>query len=437
MKAESKATTAIILDVTRVMKKRATAGNTQSKEKKETTTDIAQDKSDDLHPVKLRVTFRRQRKYYTLPDTKGQSQHLTKGKFEKIMGKAPREQYKETRLHLNAIETKAQSVIKKLPYFTFEGFEAAFFNNADTGNVFTSLENKAAALKKEGRISTAVTFQCALKSLQSFHTKKNLSFEQITVSFLKSYESWMIKAGNSYTTIGIYLRSIRAAYNEARAAGILKEVPYPFGKKGYQIPTGTNVKKALRQAEIAKIKNYSPVPGTNDEKLRDFWLFSYLCNGINVKDMARLKYKNIDGDMIRLVRAKTERETRKNPRPIEIVITRQVGRIIDRWGNKPAAPDNYLLPILEPGMTPETEYRRIQDTIKRINKTMNQISESLELPMKVTTYTARHSFATVLKRSGASAEFISESLGHTNLQTTENYLDKFETDEKREWAEKL
>jgi integrase len=84
-------------------------------------------------------------------------------------------------------------------------------------------------------------------------------------------------------------------------------------------------------------------------------------------------------------------------------------------------------------MTPQEEYRAIQQTVKNTNKHMTNICSDLKLD-RVTTYGARHSFATVLKRSGASVEFISESLGHRNKQTTQNYLANFEDEEKRKWA---
>lgn len=68
---------------------------------------------------------------------------------------------------------------------------------------------------------------------------------------------------------------------------------------------------------------------------------------------------------------------------------------------------------------------------------MRKIKTKLGIEKKVTTYVARHTFSTVLKRSGVSTEFIQESLGHTDIRTTENYLDSFEKDVKREFACKL
>ncbi len=399
---------------------------------------------DGRYPVKLRVTYQRKRRYYVLQDENKQNLSMSKEKFSKVMGERPRDSYKNIRIHLNELERIAvEDVIEKLPVFTFESFEQKYFSKQlDKIDVIGSLKAREKDLRADNRISTAVTMKNTHRSIKAFTGKPVLPFESVTITFLKKYEAWMTtktdkRGANSLTTVGIYLRNVRTIYNQARRDGIIKDVPYPFGMGRYQIPGGKNIKKALRQAEVGLIANYPAVDGSSEQMYRDYWMFSYLCNGINVKDMAMIRYRDIDGDVIRITRAKTERETRKSPRPVTIIITRQIGRIIDRWGNKPLLPDTYLLPILETGMSAEKEYKRIQDFTKRINRCMGDLAKDLEIPMKVTTYTARHSFATVLKRSGASTEFISESLGHKNLQTTESYLADFEIEEKKKWAEKL
>ncbi len=151
--------------------------------------------------------------------------------------------------------------------------------------------------------------------------------------------------------------------------------------------------------------------------------------------MVRLKYANIKGDKITLIRAKIADSVDEETN-IDIMITRQIGRIIDKWGNKPPNKEQYIFPVLQTGMNPEEEYRTIQQAVQTINKNMTRICKTLETD-RATTYTARHSFATVLKRSGASVEFISESLGHKNKQTTQNYLPNFEDEEKKKWANVL
>ena len=292
----------------------------------------------------------------------------------------------------------------------------------------------------------SVAFECSLNSLKEYTGKDKFPFDHVTVKFLKDYEKWMLHheikvtidktkiIENSRTTVGIYLRNVRTVFNQVKPFGVL----YPFGKSKqglYSIPKGKNTKKALTQADVSKIANYQAATGTMEQRSRDYWLFSYLCNGINIKDMARLKYENIKGDKITLIRAKTA-DTTEDEATIQIMITRQIGRIIDRWGNKPANHDEYIFPILTKGMNPQDEYRAIQQAVQTINKNMTNICNDLKLD-RVTTYGARHSFATVLKRSGASVEFISESLGHRNKQTTQNYLANFEDEEKRKWAEML
>jgi hypothetical protein len=99
--------------------------------------------------------------------------------------------------------------------------------------------------------------------------------------------------GKSFSTIGIYLRHTRAIVNKAIEDGHVDKRMYPFGKRKYQIPTSRNIKKALVLEDIKKIFDYTPV-SDSEAKHRDLWLFSYLANGMNVKDTIRLKYRNVD-----------------------------------------------------------------------------------------------------------------------------------------------
>jgi integrase len=419
-------------------------------------------RKDETYAVKLRVTYKKRNKTWILKyplldnvelaQLAGKTIAMTPKEFERASGKIKSKKYEQLSLHFGNLKTIAWDIIKKMKPFSFEEFEQKFFSKPkDKDDLFTALEAAGEQLRKDGRISTAVSYECALRSLKEFTGKEKLPFELVTVKFLKDYEQWMLTPRvikwknkkdedqqktrtNSRTTIGIYLRNVRTVFNEVKPVG----VPYPFGKTKqglYQIPKGKNTKKALTQAVVAKIAAYDAAKGTLEQRSRDFWLFSYLCNGINVKDMVRLKYANIKGDKIILIRAKTA-DSVDEETPIDITITKQIRRIIDTWGNKPAIKESYIFPILQPGMTPEEEYRTIQQAVQTINKNMTRICKHLKID-RATTYTARHSFATVLKRSGASVEFISESLGHKNKQTTQNYLANFEDEEKKKWANML
>lgn len=392
--------------------------------------DTRRAKSGDKYPVKLRAIYNRVVKYYPT------KYNLSKDDYAKLYEEKPDKKSKDIRDDLFKLLSKANDIIDKLPIFNFKIFANRLFKiSASKDDLINAYNNYIGVLRLAGRISTAISYECSLKSLQKF--KDSLQFEDITIEFLRDYEKWMIKEGNSLTTVGIYLRSLRSVYNESISDETISKESYPFGKRKYQIPTSRNTKKSLLLSDIKKIYDYKPSPGSNIEMARDLWLFSYLCNGINIKDIARLKYKNIEGEYLTFLRAKTERATRSNPKPISIYLNNRAKEIIKKWGTKKINPDNYIFPIIEKGCTPENELRLIQQLIKTINKWMKFISEQTKIQKVVTTYTARHSFSTVLKRSGASIEFISEALGHSNVRTTESYLDSFENDAKKHHSDLL
>jgi integrase/recombinase XerD len=202
------------------------------------------------------------------------------------------------------------------------------------------------------------------------------------------------------------------------------------------LPTSRNIKKALPMEDVAKIYNYEPT--CNQEKwAKDIWLFSYFGNGINTKDIIHLKWKNIDEEFIVFVRAKTDTATRENTIPISIFINEDMKRILTYWATEQNEPDDYIFPVLRKGMSPLVQYEQLGLFIRSVNDWMAKIKTKLGIKRNVTTYVARHTFSTVLKKAGVSTEFIREALGHTSIQTTENYLDSFEKEMKKEYASKL
>lgn len=402
------------------------------------TTAIIQDKrvqrKDGTYAIKLRVTYNREQKYYPI------NVALTPEEWEKTLSQKPRNEAKENRIFFNKIEQKAIDIIKELHPFSFQQFEKKFNQKTDRSkDVLSHLEAYKEQLAKDGRSGTADSYKCAFNSITKFIKTKNrkkLQFADVTPEWLSSYEKWMLSSGKSMTTTGIYLRSLRTIMNIGIEEGIISHEFYPFGKRKYQIPAGRNIKKAVTIADIKKIVNYTTKTDA-EARAKDLWLFSYLCNGANVKDIARLQYRNIDNSKITFIRAKTERTTKQDQKPVLVVLLPEIKAIIDRWGEKPTKPETYVFGILEKDDTPERELAKVRQATKTINKYMKRIGEELEFDLTLTTYTARHSFATVLKRSGAPTEFISESLGHKDLRTTENYLDSFEDNVKESFQRQL
>ena len=244
----------------------------------------------------------------------------------------------------------------------------------------------------------------------------------------------MLDKGNSISTVGIYLRSLRAIYNLQK----IDRSVYPFGKGSdkYIIPTSKNIKKALTIEEIGKIYSYQATPNSTKEMAKDYWIFLYLCNGMNVKDFSLLKWSNIDDKMLTYKRSKTER-SQKEQKHISVALKPESLAIIKKWGQPNIDTNAFIFPHLNEKMNPTQKRATYQQLTKTINKYVKQIAKEVGINKNITTYFARHSFATVLKRSGAKIEMISELLGHSNVNVTESYLDSFENDQIQEQTDVL
>ncbi len=155
-----------------------------------------------------------------------------------------------------------------------------------------------------------------------------------------------------------------------------------------------------------------------------------------MKDICKLRYKNIKGNSIEFRRAKTERSN-KNSKPITIVLTDDLNRIINEYGTKPVIKENYIFTFLKPKMNKEEEMAAIKQATKQTNKYIRRVAKALKIEANVSTYTARHSFATILKNAGVSPSFIGESMGHSSLKTTESYLGSFESEQRKDNIDKL
>lgn len=400
-------------------------------------------KNNGKYPIKLVVDYAGERKTYKTKE------ELTEEDWEKIQSgaKIKLDELKKAKASLSYyIGDKFNNALKEIEKtdkpFSFQLFERYYFgekqSNKVTFSVFDAIDRKINLLEKAGRIGTAGSCRNLKTSLSSFVDK--LNFKDITPEFLLSYEQHMLKNQKSITTVGIYMRELRAIVNEAindPEHSVIIDYPFSRNKfdKKYKIPKGRNPKKALSPEEIEKIKTYTAV-SDSERRAVDFWLFSYYCNGINVADIARLTYESIDGKFITFRRKKTER-TQRDAKYIRAFINEPMKNIIKRWGNKQQNSSDYIFPILEQGITPAREHQLVTQFSSWLNGYMWSVSKKLELSLNVSMIHARHSFATTLKRNGANNEFIGDSLGHSLVSTTENYLGSFNDDTIEEKAKLL
>lgn len=387
-------------------------------------------KKDEKYPVKLSINFQRNTKFYNTNFDLSEEQFVKQRdckllRAQKYIGTKEFEQLSELNKNLEQIVTDAETKIKEISIFSFEAYEA--FNsiqNSTDEEIFSFFDLKIKDLIIGNRIGTAKTYQNTVSSLKAFYLKKKLPATIITPVFLKKYEHWMLEKGNSVTTIGFYLRNLRAVINEIIVLNKNIKIDYPFGNEKYVIPTKKNIKKALTNEDLKKIFEYKPEQ--TESKYFHYWLFMYIGNGMNPYDMFNLKFKNIDGEQITFVRQKTV-NTNRTESKIQVNYHPKAKEIIKLFGNNELK-DNYLFPLFTNELTAVEKKKVLHGMVKNINKYMRRIGKKLEIDKDITTYVARHSFVTKLITGGASINEVKDLVGHTSIATTEKYVASIEDD---------
>lgn len=270
-------------------------------------------------------------------------------------------------------------------------------------------------LQGEGRLKYASTYKELKASLLNFNMHLDIYFSEIDINWLKRYEAYLRTKGLADNSIGVRFRTLRTLFNKAISENIVKSDYYPF--KAYKVSKlrkGT-VKRAITKADIELIINHK-VESDYSQLAIDLFYFSYLSGGINFVDMAYLKADNIIDKRLIYNRKKTKKL-------IKLPMQEKALHIIDKYKS-----DNcYLFPVLSDFHKTEVQKaNRIHKVLAKVNKCLKEIGTELNLPIDLTTYVARHTYATVLKRSGVNTSIISESLGHSSEKVTQIYLDSFE-----------
>ncbi len=399
--------------------------------------DDRREKKGGLYPAKYRITFQRQQKYYD----SGYS--FTAATWKGLLTSKSEESKEARKMLKNGIDVIEQHV-KDLHLTTGFSFDLLTkrLKRGDKTSIKIAYDLKIAAMKANGQVGTAMIYGCAINSFTDFNNGREPMFAGVNVDWLKRYERWFISgagddenSGNSYATAGIYLRSLRAIFNEAARSGDIPPASIPFGKGLYEIPSSPGRKMALQLDQIKKLITHELPAESTTEKMRDLWLFSYLCNGINIKDMICLKWGDISETEIQYLREKTK-QTRKEKKPIIAPLLPEMKTILDRWGNKDHGDNSFVFGYLKGNPTPERIRLESQNLTRQMNKSMKALAESLGLP-HISTYTARHSFSNILLNAGASVEFISEALGHSDISTTKAYLEGFRPDARKQMNSNL
>ena len=405
--------------------------------------DTRREKINKKYPVKLRVFANdlNVKKYYTT------KYEFTNAEYQSIMDTAkPRKENRKIRDSLNKLVSEACKIADQLEPFTFEAFEKKMYIKAgDSNNVYYYYQTIIDNNMQQSRFGNAGSYKASMKSIKEYVKAKTgkdsttLKFSEINAAWLENYERHMInknKLKDATTTVGMYLRALRSVFNNAINDKAIPSTLYPFGSEKYVIPVSESVKKALTHEQVKKL--FKAVPRTiEQEQAKDFWFLSFACNGINIKDIAALRYNNLKGDKFTFYRAKTFRTAKKKRKEITIYLNDYINSIIQKYGNPDSAPENLIFSIYSDSATPEENFVKGKNFTRFINQHIKLLAKSEGLPSEISVYFARHSFSTIAIRNGTSIEFVSNALGHKDIKTTQRYFAGFEDKKLKEFAENL
>lgn len=280
------------------------------------------------------------------------------------------------------------------------------------GEVFVEQMN---LLKQAQKLSYMLSIQQTYNSLLEFNKHLNIYFVDIDVSWLKRYEAWLRKQGLASNTIKGKFVDIRTMYNIAIDENIVKVEHYPFRKFKIAKLQQETAKRAISKEDITRIIEYK----TDNPLVQfaiDIFTFSYIMGGINFVDISTLTKENMMDNRLVYIRHKTKKL-------IQLPLQDKAIELIEKYhddGNP------YLFPILKAyHKTEQQKFNRVHKIISNVNMRLKKIGKELEIPITLTTYVARHSHATVLKKAGVATSIISESLGHSSEKITQVYLDSF------------
>ena len=382
--------------------------------------------ADGTSPIMLRLTKDGKRKYISLHLSANQS-HWD---FKKNQ---PKRNCPDRDAILSVIERKSKQYREQITQFKVEGKDYTLEtlvqrveNPVRQMNFGEYLDYFIQQLKDENRLGYAESFKGLKSSLILYCDSLDFQFTHIDQQWLKGYEMFLIRSGKKENTIGIRFRSLRVIYNKAVSEKLVKREYYPFDDFKVSKFHEQTMKRAISKEDIKRIIEldlrtvttyHSPYLSLG----RDLFLFSYLSCGINLTDIARIRYCDIFEGRLSYHRQKTGKLISFQLQPMAL-------DIIAKYRKPEARQDDYVFPILDRKV--HKTAIQIRDKVRKANKAANKalhrIGEKLGIPIDLTTYVARHSYATVLKRSGVSTAIISESLGHSSEKVTQIYLDSFE-----------
>ena len=314
----------------------------------------------------------------------------------------------------------------KLKYMSVSEVRNHITQSENRVSFFSFTEEQIKDMKLSKRIGNARVYQHTLNAVKNFRNDRDFTFDELNLDFLNRFEQHHLSKGNKLGGLSVYLRTIRAINQKAIKAGVADKEGYPFDD--YTIRSGKPQKKALTLTAIRAISELELEESTALFRDRNIFIMSFLLNGMSYVDIARLKLSNIVDGRIQYARQKTDE-------PFNIKIHDQLKPLLEYF-TKDKNKSDYLLDIIKEG-TPSEQYDKITWARKRYNKNLKELGKMAGIEENVTSYAARHTFASGADDMGIPLTAISQMMGHKRISTTQAYLSSLRKSKMDEYQDEI
>lgn len=286
--------------------------------------------------------------------------------------------------------------------------------NENGGTVLSCLATLIDEFKNDGRWGNARNLQRALNSFSDFLGGLDRPLKQVDERLVMEYEQWLRTRKVSKNSSSFYMRTLRSAYNKVISRNQMEQT-FPFRN----VYTGVERtrKRAVPEDIMVRLQKLDLTHSAPLAFSRDMFIFSYCTRGMAFVDIAYLKKEDVSGGILSYVRHKTGQRLTVRIEPL-------IEEIIERY--EPLVHNSpYLFPIITSN-DPEEAFRQYQTALGYHNRKLKKLGKLTGENLYLSSYTARHSWATVARKHNVPLSIISAGMGHTSEKTTLIYLDSVE-----------
>ncbi|HBX46858.1 site-specific integrase [Limibacterium fermenti] len=281
-------------------------------------------------------------------------------------------------------------------------------------SVLFYLERQITRLQADRKLGTARNYKRTFNSFSLFLGGRDLSFALFNEGLILEYSDYLKERKVVRNTISFYMRNLRSVYNKAVREQIIEQ-SFPFRN----VYTGVDrtCKRAVGEDIIIRLQKLDLLFSPSLSLTRDLFVFSYCTRGMAFVDMAYLRKQNIINGMISYIRHKTGQR-------LTIRIEPCIKSIIKKYEKK-NRDCVYVFPILY-SENPEEAFKQYQTALGYYNRKLKRLGELVGSEMPLSSYTSRHTWATMARNYNVPISVISAGMGHTSEKTTQIYLASLE-----------